>query len=160
MALEKNRSALAAAALLALAALAFYNYLAWPLQASDGPTVEQLARNKYYGLEGRNVTLLYAVVRKIDLQAGRITVSEPAGQATVEAELPQEILLAMQEGDFVAVRGNPEFERQGESGSVFLRGNDAHVYQNLWWRPLVSLLALALVACVLWKEKPWKKQML
>lgn len=154
---EKNRKLLASAALFFLAALACYNYFFWPFTVSDGPTVEQLVRNEYYALEGKNVTLLYVVVRKIDFQARRITVSEAVGKRTIEVILPQNSLRGLNVGDVVAVNGRPDFKNSTEYSGRILRGREVHVYENAWWRPLVSLFALAFVAYFLLKERRLKK---
>jgi|GEM_PF-2805625 len=140
---------LAVAAFLALAA---YNFVfLYPL-SPDSPTADQLAANPGY-YEGKTITLLYVIAQQSTPQNKSFTVSEAAGKAQVKvnyADLPN---YAASQGQILAVTGVSRLQTLGA-----LQATKIHYYDNVWWRPAISLLGLLALAFIAWKEKPWAKQ--
>jgi len=59
---------------------------------------------------------------------------------------------AASQGQVLAVTGVSRLQTQGA-----LQATKIHYYDNVWWRPAISLLGLVALAFIAWKEKPLEK---
>lgn len=137
--------AVALAALLYLEAYSFFYSSRLP--SETGPTVEQLFANASF-YEGKHVTLLYVLVKRHEIS--HLVVSEPGGKEQLVVNLPIEEAQRVKQGDLIAAPGISRVESKGA-----FEAETIHVYENWWWRPLVSFAGLAFAAFLLAKEKPW-----
>lgn len=115
----------------------------------NGPTVRQLLENAAF-YEGKRVTLLYVQVKRHEVS--HLIVSEAGEKEQLVVNLSPQHAQAVKPGDFLAITGISRVD-----SSYVFEAEKVHVYENIWWRPLVSLAGLAFLIALALREKPWQE---